>query len=117
MDNIHNRYSIPEYLGILLMLIGIGLGYFTTYLSAKAYSDSKPAADAFAEPDSDMLQVRDSYIRMMEPTYTSLNKITISRGGVFLFLTGLAVFVVARRRHWNALLDAEISERRNLNAA
>ena len=31
------------------MLIGIGLGFYSTYLSAKDYSDSKPAADAFAD--------------------------------------------------------------------
>lgn len=107
MSNKHSRYSAPEYLGIMLMLIGIGLGFYSTYLSAKDYSDSKPAADAFADPDSDMLQVRDSYIRMMEPTYTSLNKITLSRGGVFLFLSGIFVFTVARRYRWNALLNAE----------
>lgn len=102
----HNRYSAPEFLGILLMLIGIGLGFYSTCLSAKDYSDSKPAADAFADPDSDMLQVRDSYIRMMEPTYTSLYKITLSRAGVFLFLSGVFVFIVARRYRWNALLNA-----------
>ena len=99
------------------MLLGIGLGFFSTYLSAKAYSDSEQAAETFSDRDSDLMETRDSYIRMMEPTYTSLNKITISRGGVFLFLTGLAVFVVARRRHWNALLDAEISAQSNRDAS
>ena len=99
------------------MLFGIGLGFFSTYLSAKAYSDSEQAAETFSDRDSDLMETRDSYIRMMEPTYTSLNKITISRGGVFLFLTGLAVFVVARRHHWNALLNAEFSAQSNPDAS
>jgi len=102
----HNRYSVPEFLGILLMLIGIGLGFTSTYLSAKDYTESKPAADAFANPDSSLSEVRDSYIRMMEPTYTALNKITLSRAGVFLFLSGIFVFTVARRYRWNALLHS-----------
>jgi len=88
------------------MLIGIGLGFYSTYLSAKDYSDSKPAADAFADPDSSLSDARDSYIQMMEPTYTALNKITLSRAGVFIFLSGILVFSVSRRYRWNALLRA-----------
>ena len=109
LSNTTWRYSIFEILGILLMLIGVGLGFYSTILSAKAVAHSKPAADSFSNPDASMLELRDSYIRMMEPTYASLNKITLSRGGAFVFLSGLFVFTVARRRRWNACLCRENS--------
>ena len=110
MSNKFARHSIPELLGIILMLAGIGLGYYSAYLGAHRANVIDENMEIFANLSSELDDMKTSMDAIM-PSFTLDLKLTaLSRGGIFTFLAGLGVFVVARRRCWNAGLRSEDTE-------
>ena len=82
-----------------MMLSGICLGFYSTFLSAKEVSAGK--ADyvlfiSYGETTLDEMWRR--YSGMMLPLHGVEEKLAISRGGLYLFLTGFGIFVVSKRR-------------------
>ena len=81
------------------MLSGICLGFYGTFLSAIEVSAGK--ADyvlfiSYGETALDEMWRR--YAGMMAPLHGVEEKLAISRGGLYLFLTGFGIFVVSKRR-------------------
>ena len=102
MSNKYDSHSIPELLGIILMLVGIGLGYYSVYIDAHRANVIDENMEIFTNPSSELGDMKTSMDAIM-PSLTLDIKLTAhSRCGIFTFLAGLGVFVVARRRRWNA---------------
>jgi hypothetical protein len=103
MSNKHNRFSAPEWLGILLMIAGVLLGLYVAYLSAHNASIGERNAQSL-NLDGTLSDIRTSYMGAMLPTFEVARLIALSRTGGYVFLSGLGLFVVAKRRRWNAAL-------------
>ena len=91
--------SWHECLGIALMLFGITLGFYSTYLSAREVSIGKADYESFISfRETTVSEMWRCFRGMMVPMRGVEEKIALSRGGLYLFLSGLGIFVVAKRR-------------------
>jgi arginine exporter protein ArgO len=104
------RLSAPEWLGILLMIAGVLFGLYVAYLSTHNASTGERKARSM-NLDGSLSEIRTSYMGAMLPTFEAARLIALSRTGGYVFLTGLGLFVVAKRRRWNATLPEVSSER------
>ena len=90
---------MPEIIGILLIISGICLGFYSTFLSAKEVSAGKADYELFISYGETTLdEMWRRYAGMMVPLHGVEEKLAISRGGLYLFLTGFGIFVVSKRR-------------------
>ena len=104
-------FSAPEWLGILLMIAGVILGLYVAYLSTHNAAIGDKNARSL-NLDGTLSDIKTSYMGAMLPTFEAARLIALSRTGGYVFLTGLGLFVVAKRRRWNATL-LEVSGERN----
>ena len=111
MNNKHTtRFSAPEWLGIVLMLAGVLLGIYIACLSTHNASLGKKNARSL-NFDGTLTDIKTSYMGAMLPTFEAARLIALSRTGGYVFLSGLGIFVVAKRRRWNASLPEHYGER------
>ena len=81
------------------MLSGIVFGFYSTYLSAREVSAGKTNYEAFISyRKTTVAEMWKSYAGMMAPMHGVEAKLAMSRGGLYLFLLGLGIIVVAKRR-------------------
>ena len=97
-------------LGILLMIAGVILGIYVSYLSTHNAAIGEKNARSL-NMDGTAPEIRTSYTAAMLPTFEAARLIALSRSGGYVFLTGLGLFVVAKRRRWNATFPEVSSER------
>ena len=91
------------------MIIGIGFGFYSTYLGYNHTAAGEMDFRSFISHDpKTVTEMRDLYIGMMEPVYYAGKTEALQRLGISLFLAGLGVFVVARRQRWNKAFDDRI---------
>ena len=83
------------------MLVGIGLGYSSAYIGAHRANVVDENMDIFANPSTEISDMRKSMDVIMPSFTLDLRLTALSRGGIFTFLAGLGVFVAGRRRRWN----------------
>ena len=106
MINKYKRYSFPEMLGILLMLAGVGLGFFVTCLSTNFASAGIENFRSMYEGDITLDAIKSQNHEVFLPLNTSARLSAYSHYGGYVFLPGICLFVLARRRRWNkALLE------------
>ncbi len=110
MSNKHKRFSAPEMLGILLMIAGVCLGLYVSYLS-KQNADIGDNNAQSMNLDGTLSEIKTSYMGAMLPTFETARLIALSRSGGYVFLMGLGVFVVAKRRQWNETLPDASGDR------
>ena len=103
MSNKDKRFSAPEWLGILLMIAGVILGLYVSYLSTHNAAIGEKNARSM-NLDGTLYDIKTSYMGAMLPTFEAARLIALSRTGGYVFLMGLGVFVVAKRRQWNETL-------------
>ena len=95
----YKLFSWHECIGIALMLSGIVLGFYSTYLSAREVSAGKADYEAFISyRTTTVAEMWKSYAGMMDPLHGVEEKLAMSRGALYLFLLGLGIIVVAKRR-------------------
>ena len=93
------RFSWHECLGIAIMLFGITLGFYSTYLSAREVSIGKADYESFISfRETTVSEMWRCFRGMMVPMRGVEEKLALSRGGLYLFLSGLGFFVVVKRR-------------------
>ena len=89
------------------MVIGIGLGYYSAYLGAHRANVVDDNMDMFSNPSTELRDMKASMDAIMPDFTLDIRLTALSRGGIFTFLCGLGVFVVGRRRRWNATLPSD----------
>ena len=92
------------------MIAGVLLGFYIAYLSTHNAAIGERNARSL-NLDGTLSEIRTSYMGAMLPTFEAARLIALSRTGGYVFLTGLGLFVVAKRRRWNATLP-EVSDER-----
>ncbi len=105
MSNKSNRYSISEMLGILLMLIGVSLGLCITYLSTHQASTGIRNFQSMWAGEIGMAEIKGQFSEVYQPLNESVRLAKFTNTGVYIYLPGLCLFVVARRRRWNKALQ------------
>ena len=99
MTTPYKMFSRLEYLGIVLMLFGLVLGFYSTYLSAIEVSAGRADYEAFISfRTTTVSEMKRSFAGMMTPMKGVEAKLAISRGGLYLFLSGFGLIVLAKRR-------------------
>lgn len=98
MNPSRTSFSRLEFLGAILMLAGLGLGFCSTGLSAREVARGRTDYESFISyRETTVSEMWRCYKGMMVPMAGVEEKLAISRGGFHLFLLGLGVFVVAKR--------------------
>ena len=108
MSNKSSRYSIPEMLGILLMLSGVGLGFIITYYSTHLASTGIGNFQSMWAGEIGLTEIKAQVIEVYQPLNESTRLAAISHAGGYIYLPGIILFVVARRRRWNNALQENI---------
>lgn len=95
----HKIFTGLEYLGIALMLLGIVMGFYSTHLSAIEVAAGRADYEAFISyRTTTVAEMWKSYAGMMVPMHGVEAKLAMSRGGLYLFLSGFGLIVLAKRR-------------------
>ncbi len=97
-------YSIPEMLGILLMLAGVGLGFIITYYSTHLASTGIGNFQSMWAGEIGLTEIKAQVSEVYQPLNESTRLAAISHAGGYIYLPGIILFVVARRRRWNRAL-------------
>ena len=94
----------PEWVGVVFMFVGIGMGYYGSVASTLGISRAVGGLGATTSG----VQNTESLSQALGNVATNIGAATrlraISDIGVWTFWLGIAVFVVASRINWNAAL-------------
>jgi hypothetical protein len=104
MSNKSSRYSIPEMLGIMLMLIGVGLGFYIIYLSTHQASTGIRNFQSMWAGEIGLAEIKSQFSEVYQPLNESVRLTAFSHAGGYIYLPGLFLYIVARRRRWNRAL-------------
>ena len=104
MKTNNNRFSIPEWIGILLMVSGIALGFYGSIAGALQMSASTQKFSIFLEGANDLSEIQSVLKDVSSGLSKGLATTGLAGTGFWSFLSGIAVFVISRRQRWNKAL-------------
>lgn len=96
--------SVPEWVGVAIMLIGIGMGYYGSVGCTLGMSRAVGGLGATTQGVKSVDQLGKALDGVSANMSAAIRLRTISDIGVWTFWLGIAVFVVASRISWNAAL-------------
>jgi len=104
MKTNYNRFSIPEWVGIILMASGIALGFYGSIASTIQLSASTQDFSAFLEGSGDLSEIKNATKDVSSGLSRGQATAGLSKIGFWIFISGTAVFMISRRQRWNRLL-------------
>ena len=104
MKTNYNRFSISEWIGILLMVCGIALGFYGRIASTLQMSASTQKYSTFLEEAGDLTDIKSATKDVTSGLSRGQATAGLAGIGFWIFLSGIAVFNISRRQRWNRLL-------------
>ncbi|MHC4249316.1 MAG: hypothetical protein ACYS9X_09335 [Planctomycetota bacterium] len=94
--------SWPEWIGVAIMLVGIGMGYYGSVASTLGVSRAVGGLGATVSGVEDTEALGGALANVSTNMGAAMKSRTIADIGAWTFWLGIAVFVVASRLSWNA---------------
>lgn len=96
------QFSAPEWIAILLMIAGIACGFYGIISGTQHLSSGLDTYNEYLNSGEGLSGIQDAIKRSSARISKGQNTIRLAGLGHWLFLSGLGVFVVARRQRWNS---------------
>ena len=87
-------------LGILLMLAGVGLGFFVTCLSMHFASTGIRNFRSMWAGEIGLAEIKAQVTEVYQPLNESVRLAKLTNVGVYIYLPGIVLFALARRHRW-----------------
>ena len=97
-------FSAPEWMAILLMIAGIACGLYGSISSTQHISSGLDSFNGYLNSNEGLSGIQDAIKQTTAQISKGQNTVRLTGIGHWLFLSGLGVFVVARRQRWNSSL-------------
>ena len=87
-------------LGIMLMLIGVSLGFYIIYLSTHQASTGIRNFQSMWAGEIGMAEIKAQFSEIYQPLNESVRLAKLTNVGVYIYLPGIVLFTLARRHRW-----------------
>ena len=108
-----SAFSRLEQLGIVLMVAGIGLGFYGRIFGPRIMSSATHRYYGNQDESDTLKAVKDLVGNITNDMKRAQKALQLEGIGQWWFFTGLGIFVVSRRSKWNANLQREESDQDN----
>lgn len=102
-----SNFSNTEWLGIALMVAGLGIGFYSSISYIQIMQSSLDKFSNTIATNTDLNEIKSATSAVSTNLGGAFTTLGYSGTGFWTFMTGLAAFTVARRFRWNQMIRDE----------
>ena len=102
-----SHFSRLEQLGIVLMVAGIGLGFYGRIVGPRIISGASQRYSGNRDASDTLTGVKDLVGNITKDMERGQKALQLEGIGQWWFFSGLGIFIVSRRQRWNMSLQSE----------
>jgi hypothetical protein len=101
MSDQSNIFSPPEWAGIILMILGIIMGLQGCIQSTATIAEATEIFSEYMQGAAELSEIKMAIGKVNYAVSQGISSIRLAGIGFWVFISGIALFTIFRRRRWN----------------